>query len=248
MIKKAFIPAAGLGKRLGEQTRSRPKALVEVKGIAMLELTIQKLKKAGIQKFLVNVHHFSDQVISFLREHNHFDADITISDETEMLLDTGGAVKKAQAFFEGKEPVLVHNVDVVSDIDLKKLEGVHHSKNALVTLSVRDRDSSRKLLFDDEMRLVGWKHITKGEFKWAKAPVDGYMEYAFSGIYLASAGFAAELPMTGKFSIIDAWLKMADKNNIQGYLDDSANWFDLGTPDKLRKAEAFIDRLNSDRK
>jgi len=237
---KAFIPAAGLGTRLGPFTKEKPKALIEVNGKTMLELTVERLKKQGIRQFMLNVHHFSQQVIQYLENKNNFGVEIKISDESAELLDTGGAIQKAADFFQGTEPVLVHNVDVISEVDFSQLEKYHSSKKALATLCVRKRKSSRALLFNDEMELTGWTNKHTNQFKWVTHPVSNFRSFAYSGIYLANPAFATLLPFTGKFSIIDAWLEMAEREKIIGYLDESALWFDLGTPEKIREAEKVL--------
>jgi len=244
MIGKAFIPAAGLGTRLGGLTKSKPKALVEVKGTPMLELTIERLKKAGVNKFLVNVHHFGDEVIDFIHQKNHFGVDLQISDERSQLLDTGGALVKAKSFFEGNEAVLVHNVDVISEIDYHALLRWHKKNEASISLCVRERKSTRALLFSKLMQLKGWTNFSTGEVKWVSEALQTYQAFAFSGIYLIEPEFIDRIPFNGKFSIIDTWLEMAKTERIFGYLDLSPNWFDLGTPEKLKNAEAYLKNQN----
>lgn len=240
MIKKAFILAAGLGTRLGKITDEKPKALSEVKGTPMLKLVIEKLLKEGISEFIINIHHHGQQVLNFLNDHNNFGTTIHISDERDLLLDTGGAIAKAKEYFTGNDPVLIHNVDVISSLDLQVLDKYHINKKALATLCVRKRKSSRQLLFDDEMKLVGWHNVKTGEFKWTDSEKANYQFFAYSGIYLVNPEFARKIPFTGKFSIIDAWLKMASAHPIFGYLDDSPVWFDLGTEAKIAEAENYL--------
>lgn len=244
MIGKAFIPAAGLGTRLEELTRHKPKALVEVNGTPMLELTIERLKKAGVNKFLVNVHHFGDEVIDFIHQKNHFGVDLQISDERSKLLDTGGALVKAKPFFEGNEAVLVHNVDVISEVDYNALLDWHKKNEAGVSPCVRQRKSTRALLFSEMMQLRGWANFKTSEIKWVISPLQNYLELAFSGIYLIEPGFVNRIPFKGKFSIIETWLEMAKTERIFGYLDSSPNWFDLGTPGKLKIAETYLKNQN----
>lgn len=240
MIGKAFIPAAGLGTRLGKVTNTKPKTLIEVGGKPMLELTIERLKKNGIRNFLVNVHHFGDDVVTFIKHNNNFGVNIQISDERNELLDTGGAILKAKSFFAGDEPVLVHNVDVISEVDFEDLLIRHEKQNALATLCVRKRDSGRALLFDESLRLKGWANLESQQFKWVKERPKNFQTFAFSGIYLLSPKFAAKIPFRGKFSIIDAWLTMAKTEKVYGYHDRTPNWFDLGTPEKIRIAENYL--------
>lgn len=246
MIGKAFIPAAGLGTRLGDLSKYRPKALVEVGGVPMLELTIERLKKKGINNFVVNVHHFGDEVIDFIKQKNYFGVDLQISDEQSELLDTGGAILKAASFFEGNQPILVHNVDVISEVDFQELSDWHNNQNALVSLCVRKRESGRALLFDDEMLLKGWANLEKNEFRWVNNPIDNFQSFAFNGIYLFSPNFPKKFPFQGKFSIIDAWLQMAKTENISGFYDQSLNWFDLGTVEKIKLAENYLSKTASE--
>jgi len=237
---KAMILAAGLGTRLGELTTDKPKALIPVNGIPMLGLVIGQLKKQGIRKFLVNVHHFGDRVIEYIEKNEQFGVDIEISDERNELLDTGGAIRKAKEFFMEDEPVLVHNVDVISDINLKNLMAHYLKTGACATLVVRKRKSGRALLFDDKMQLTGWADLEKKNYKWVNGPVEKFITFAYSGIWMAGREFVEKLPFSGKFSIIDAWLEMAKTERIIGWSDTSAYWFDLGTPEKIRAAEDFL--------
>jgi len=234
---KAIILAAGLGSRLKKITNNKPKALVEVNGKTMLELTIQNLKQQGVTEFLINIHHFGESIIDFLTTHNNFGVSITISDERKKLLDTGGAILKAHSFIKGKEPVLVHNVDIISDIKITNLLNYHVKTGSIATLCVRKRDSGRGLIFNENMHLVGWTNIEKSEFKWVSNIYNNYNLFAFSGIYMISPQFTEEIQQKGKFSIIDTWLKIAKSKYISGYIDSSDIWHDLGTIEKINQAE-----------
>lgn len=237
---KAMILAAGMGTRLGKLTENKPKALVEINGVAMLESLILRLKAKGIKQYMVNVHHFGEQVIDFLHKNKNFGTDISISDEREELLDTGGAIKKAAAFFNGTEPVLVHNVDVYSEIDLEAMLDFHLKMQAFATICVRRRKSSRVLIFNSKNQLTGWVNLDENQFKWVEKQTASYQTYAYNGIFIASPGFAAQIPFSGRFSIIDCWLKMAKTNKIEAYLDESPAWFDLGSEEKITAAEQFL--------
>lgn len=239
---KAFILAAGLGTRLGALTSDKPKALVKVNGKSMLENLILHLKTKGIKQFLVNVHHFSDKIIQHTKEKNNFGVDITFSDESHELLDTGGAILKASDFFKGNETILVHNVDVASGLNLTEMESYHEQKSALATLSVRKRNSGRALLFNEKMQLGGWANLTQDNYKWVQHPLPHFSSFAYSGIFLAQPEFVKKLPFTGCFSIIDAWLKMASTERIVGFEDQSSYWFDLGTKEKIQSAEGYLKR------
>jgi NDP-sugar pyrophosphorylase family protein len=161
---KAMIFAAGLGTRLLNETSNKPKALVEVGGKTLLQHTIEKLKNEGVTEIVVNVHHFSEKIKTFLNE-NDFGIKIHISDETEKLLDTGGGLKKATAFFTGNEPVIIHNVDIINNLSLKKTAEFHKKSGALATVVVRKRQTQRYLKFDADNRLVGWINKKNGETK-----------------------------------------------------------------------------------
>ena len=237
---KAFILAAGLGTRLGELTKDRPKALVEINGEELLALTIRRLKDQGFTEFVVNIHHHGEMVMDFLKKHDNFGVSIQISDECDRLLDTGGALVKAAQYLSGDEPVLVHNVDIISEVNFRELLAFHAKQQALATLCVRERTSERALLFDYQRQLIGWTNKKTGEFKWSISPVTDYLSYAFSGIYVISPGFIREIRQKGKFSIVDTWLKLAGKHKISGYLDKSEHWFDLGTPEKIKMAELTL--------
>ena len=244
MVNKAFILAAGLGSRLGKHSENKPKALVQIAGKPMLQTTIETLKKAGISEFVINIHHLGRQVIDFLEEHEHFNVQITISDERDELLDTGGALLKAAKYIRNDETILVHNVDVISDVDFNALYHDHIHKRALASLCVRNRNSSRVLLFNDEMKLVGWKNNSTNEIKWVRKKSDDYNPFAFSGIYMINTEIIDKIAFTGKFSIIDAWLKLAYENNIYGFVDYSDYWFDLGTVEKIKEAENYLKKKN----
>jgi len=234
---KAIILAAGLGSRLKNITNNKPKALVEVNGKTMLELVLQNLKKQGVTNFLINIHHFGDSIIDFLALNNNFGVNITISDERDKLLDTGGAILKARNFIKGNEPVFVHNVDIISDVKIIDLLNYHTQSGSIATLCVRKRNSGRGLLFDENMHLVGWTNIEKHQFKWVSNIYKDYNLFAFSGIYIISPEFVNEIKQTGKFSIIDTWLNVAKNNCISGFVDYSQTWHDLGTVEKISVAE-----------
>jgi NDP-sugar pyrophosphorylase family protein len=239
---KAMILAAGLGTRLGELTAAKPKALVEINGVTMLEGLILRLKEQGISQFLINVHHYGEQIIDFIQEKKNFGVEIQISDERKELLDTGGAIKKAAAFFEGSEPVLVHNVDVYSELNLTKLLDYHLEMESMATLCVRKRSSGRALMFSNKKQLVGWVNLDECIYKWVKEPMTNFETYAYNGVFIADAKFAGKIPYRGKFSIIDCWLEMAKTKKIIGFFDESPAWFDFGSVEKIQLAEQFLQR------
>jgi NDP-sugar pyrophosphorylase family protein len=230
---KAMVFAAGLGTRLRPLTNDRPKALVEVGGRTMLELTLERLRVFGVHEVILNVHHFAEKVIEYLRRRESFGMRIETSRE-DVLLDTGGGLKKAAWFFlEGgsDEPFIVHNVDVISNIDLAGMVRYHRQRGALATLAVQARRTSRPLLFDEE-----------GMFRGRALPADsahppGIQALAFSGIHVLSPSIFGKITEDGAFSIIDTYVRLAALGEkIVGYRADECYWRDLGRPQNVEQA------------
>lgn len=234
---KAMILAAGLGTRLKPLTDHKPKALVEIAGKPMLEWVILKLIKTGIKEIIINVHHYPEQVLSFLEEKKNFGIDIAISDESDALLDSGGAILKASSFLNNDEAFLVHNVDVVTDLDISALAKYHAQKQALATLAVRQRQSSRYLLFDSTMRLKAWQNTSTGQHIGLKqTPEMPLKPLAFSGVYLISPKISPLITETACFPVIEMFLRLAPEYLIQGYCHDEGWWFDLGKEANMKEA------------
>ena len=237
---KAMIFAAGLGTRLQNETITKPKALVEIGGKPLLQRAIEKLKKEFISEIVVNVHHFSDLVISFIKEKD-FGIPVHISDETENLLDTGGGLKKAARFFVGAEPVLVYNVDIISNMNFSQLIAEHRKSGALVTLVVRNRKTQRYFKFDAEKRLVGWINRKTGETKVSNSEnFDKAIEMAYSGIHIFNPEIFPLMPETDHFSVADFYLELAKTQKIMGFYDDSDLWMDVGKPEQLMEARKLF--------
>ncbi|MEI6274677.1 MAG: nucleotidyltransferase family protein [Prolixibacteraceae bacterium] len=236
---KAFILAAGLGTRLAPFTLDRPKALVELNGITLLERAIRKVNELDVSEIIINVHHFGDQIIEFLQSGNNFNLPILVSDEREQLLDTGGAILKAKNLLGTTEPFLLYNVDVLSAMNLTALSAFHSQNKGLATLAVRERKTDRYLLFDRDMMLSGWKNVKTGEEKISR-PCAAPGNFAFSGIQIIEPGIFSLITETGKFSIIDLYLRLAKSESIYGYPDTSEIWMDLGKPDQLAAAEKML--------
>ena len=231
-----MIVAAGLGTRLFPHTQSTPKALVKINNKTFLEIAIRKFIKIGVEDIIVNVHHFPDQIITFLKENKNFGINISISDERDQLLDTGGGIKKASWFFEDSDPFFVHNVDVLTDLDLMKMWKFHKDNNTLATLAVRNRETSRYLLFDNSYVLGGWENIKTGE----QILIDKTQELqrlAFSGIHIIDPAIFGELSEEGRFSIINAYLRLASEHRIVAFEHNESAWVDIGTPEKLEEAK-----------
>jgi len=237
---KAMIFAAGLGTRLQNETAEKPKALVEIGGKPLLQRVIEKLKTEGITEIVVNVHHFSELVISFIKQ-NNFGIPIHISDETENLLDTGGGLKKASCYFTEVEPVLVYNVDIISNMNISQLIAEHRKSGALVTLVVRNRETQRYFKFDAEKRLVGWINRKTGETKVSNSEnFDKAIEMAYSGIHIFNPEIFPLMPETDHFSVADFYLELAKTQKIMGFYDDSDLWMDVGKPEQLMEARKLF--------
>ena len=241
---KAMIFAAGLGTRLKPLTDHMPKALVPVAGKPMLEHVILKLKDAGFDEIVINVHHFANQIIDFLKTNDNFGITIHISDETDCLLDTGGGIQKAASFFTDGEPFLVHNVDILSNTDLKGLYEYHLTSGNDATLLVSPRKTVRYLLFDNENRLCGWVNKDTLQTKpegFVYCP-ERQKEYAFSGIHVISPTLFNYMGdgWTGKFSIMDFYLQTCRDARLGGYAKEDLQLIDIGKPETLKKAEEFI--------
>ncbi|MEJ8762923.1 nucleotidyltransferase family protein [Phocaeicola sp. HCN-40430] len=244
---KAMIFAAGLGSRLKPLTDHMPKALVPVAGKPMLEHVILKLKASGCTEIVINIHHFGEQIIDFLQANQNFGLTIHLSDERDCLLDTGGGILKASSFFTGEEPFLVHNVDILSDTDLKALYEYHlHSGNQATLLASR-RQTTRYLLFDQDKNLCGWVNKSTGQTKPEGFTVnpDKHREYAFSGIHVFSPSLFPYMKQgwQGKFSIMDFYLQACQDARIGGYLSEHLHLIDIGKPETLVQAESFLAQL-----
>lgn len=222
---EGFILAAGLGTRLRPLTNDRPKALVEVGGATLLEHTIHRLERAGIRHLVVNIHHFADRMVDFIGSHT-WEAAVDISDERELLLDTGGGLKKASALFSGRENVLVHNVDILSDIDLCEVERQHREQENLVTLCVSRRQTKRMLAFDESGLLLG-------------RAVEGL---AFSGISVVSPELFALLPEADHpYPVIDEYIRLSREGyRIGSFVHPADHWLDVGKPETLKLANTFF--------
>ena len=243
---KAMILAAGLGTRLRPLTDDRPKALAEVAGHTLLEITLTRLRSFGIREVIINVHHFADMILDYLNENNYFGMRIEISRE-EVLLDTGGGLKKAAWFFlEGSQPsggpFLLHNVDVISTIDLGRMVQFHTENGALATLAVQKRETSRCLLFDESLQLCGRR--AGGEQKTELVRSVARMEaLAFSGIHVVSPRLFAMMREEGVFSIITSYLRLAaQEERIMAFRADQYYWRDLGRPADLVQAAQDLEQ------
>jgi NDP-sugar pyrophosphorylase family protein len=239
---KAMILAAGLGTRLRPLTDDRPKALVEVAGRTLLEITLSRLRQFGVDQVIINVHHLADMVVEHLRKNDNFGMRIEISRE-ELLLDTGGGLKKAAWFFLDSnapdEPFILHNVDVISTIDLRRMLRFHEKHQALATLAVQQRETSRYLLFDEHFRLSGRLSGKDQQAEFVNSSQQLQVQaLAFSGIHVVSPGLLPLMTEEGVFSIITSYLRLAGQGQkILAFRADEYQWRDLGKTGNVAKAE-----------
>jgi len=240
---KAMILAAGLGTRLRPLTDDRPKALVEINGRTLLEITLSRLRSFGVREVIINVHHFADLIVEYLKTNDNFGMRIEVSRE-EALLDTGGGLKKAAYFFAGEsvkgsgrseEPFILHNVDVLSTIDLRRMVQFHNENHALATLAVQQRKTSRYLLFDDRLQLCGRRSgADQPEFVAGRQQAQAL---AFSGIHVISPRLLTMMNEEGAFSIVASYLRLAAQGEkLLAFRADEYYWRDLGNPENLAQA------------
>ena len=231
---KAMILAAGLGTRLKPFTLEHPKALFEYNGQTLLRHAIEHLRSAGISEIIVNVHHFANQIVDYLELNKNFDCKITISDETDVLLETGGGVSKASWYFRDGMDFIVRNVDIISDLDLQKMANFHKQSKSIATLAIRDRKTSRYFLFNQSMQLCGWENRNSNEKIFIET-IDNNLNskfissFAFSGIQILNPTIFQLITEHGKFSLTNLYLRLAKDCKISGYLEDGNVWKDIGS-------------------
>lgn len=251
---KALIFAAGLGTRLKPWTDFHPKALAPVGGRPMLGRVIEKLKGCGIREFVVNVHHFADQIADYLRQQDNLGVDITLSDESDLLLDTGGGLLYARRLLGGSEPVLIHNADILTDFDLGAMQSHACASGAMATLLVKERHTQRYLAFDSAGRMRGWRNLATGQVRPDGADLDGCCLRAFGGVHIVSSEIFDRLAIYNesllsnearrdtldgvcKFSITDFYIDNCHANDFMAYEPATPyNWIDIGKADSLDQA------------
>jgi len=237
---KAMILAAGLGTRLKPLTDTRPKALLPLAGKPLLYYIIKKLISEGINQIIINVHHFHELIIDYIIAEKNFGINIVFSME-DTLLDTGGGLKKASLFFDDDQPFILHNADVLSEIDLQKMMDYHNKKKSLATVAVRHRKTSRYLLFNQKNILVGWQSLETGKRALVGPATHDPQKLSFMGIHIISPKIFPLLPTEHKFSIINAYLDLATrKHHIVGYKNDADFWLDVGRKENLQQAEEYL--------
>ena len=236
---KAMILAAGLGTRLKPFTDKHPKALAVINGKTLLQRNIEYLASFGITDVLVNVHHFPNQITDAIKKNKGFGSNITISDEKDQVLETGGGLLKAKDYFDAKESFVLINVDVLTDLNLRRMIKDHNSSKALATLAVTHRETSRYFLFDELENLCGWKNIKTGEQKISKER-SKLCEKAFSGIHIISAEIFPLIKMKGKFSMVDVYLDLCKTHCIMAFDHSTSKFIDVGKPESIAIAEEIF--------
>jgi len=238
-VGSALILAAGLGSRLKPWTDHHPKALAVVNGKTLLQRNIEYLQKHGIYEVIVNVHHFAEQIISAIKKNKGWGSTVTVSDETDAVLETGGGLKKAGWYFAGEQNFVVMNVDILTDMNLSEMMEQHQMLQPLATLAVSDRETSRYFLFDDQHILSGWRNKQTGEERISRN-ADIFFQKAFSGIHIINPSIFSLIKQEGKFSLVDVYLDLSKDRIISSYDHTGAKLIDVGKPESILKAEAVF--------
>lgn len=237
---RAMVLAAGVGSRLRPLTDKKPKALVEVGGVPLLEIVIRRLIRAGVDAAIVNVHHLPDQIEAFLKAKRSFGIRIELSRE-DVLLETGGGLKKAEPFLADTRPFFLHNADILTDLDLGALYKAHLKRSPLATLAVRRRETSRRFLFDQEGLLRGWESAADERVEWTGGPVAAAERLAFDGVHVISPAIFDKLTETGAFPLTPAYLRLArEGETFRAFRTDGSYWQTIGDPERLEQAEQHV--------
>lgn len=234
-IKQGMILAAGLGTRFKPWTDQHPKALAVINGKSLLQRNIEYLQQVGIYEVVVNVHHFAGQIMQAIRQHDGWGSQVTISDETDAVLETGGGLKKAAPLFNDA-PVVVINVDILTDLDLGAMIRFHELEAPLATLAMTNRVTSRYFLFDEDNILCGWRNTKTGEEKITR-PITPLIQKAFSGVHIIDPALFPLITQEGKFSIVDVYLQLARQHTIKGFDHSYSKFIDVGKPEAVPIAE-----------
>ena len=237
---KAMIFTGGLESSPRPRTALKPKALLEINHEPLLGMLIRRLSEAGFNEIIINVHHFADRIKDFINQENFEGIRIEISDETDLILDSGGGLKKVSWFFNDERPFLLYNLEILSDIDLAGLYCNHSCSGALVTLVVRNRESERFMLFNEEMNLCGWENNKTREYFMARRSDIRLHRYAFSRIQIVSPLIFSLINERGAFSLVELYLRLASHHHIRGYPDNESIWMDLAKKEGLLEAEKLF--------
>ncbi len=237
---KALLFAAGLGTRLKPFTEKHPKALATVHGKTLLEWNLRYLYRFGIEDVIVNVHHFADQIEETLRENDGFGSRVTISDERDAILETGGGLLKAASFFDGEDAFVVMNVDALTNLDLSAMLEQHRRQTPAATLAIQRRETSRFLLFDESLRLCGWRNIGPPLIERTARSCAETKGFGFVGVQILTPAFLRSIGRSGKFSIIDAYMDAAPEHDVMGFDCTDALFIDVGKPESLARAATIF--------
>jgi NDP-sugar pyrophosphorylase family protein len=229
---KAMILAAGRGTRMLPLTENTPKPLIEVQGVPLLQHTIQYLKFYGVTEIIINVHHFPEQIIDFVKKNGHFGIRIEFSFESDTLLDTGGGLYKARHFFNDNKPFILTSSDVITDLNLSELYEFHKQNNPIATLAVKHRNSSRDFIFDENHRLCGWHNNMTGETRLIRS-VEKQIRIGFSTIHMINPVLFGLMTERDSFSIVDVYLRLAPEYPILGFEHNMSAWFECGRIENL---------------
>jgi N-acetyl-alpha-D-muramate 1-phosphate uridylyltransferase len=233
---KAMILAAGLGSRLKPWTDHHPKALAVVNGKSLLQRNIEYLQKYGITDVVINVHHFADQIQKSIADNNGWGSKITISDETNEVLETGGGLWKAQSLLQNSKNFVLMNVDMLTDLDLHRMIQQHETQDSLATLAITNRTSSRVFLFNRANELCGWRNKTNGEEKIMN-PINELQEFAFSGFHIIKSDIFKHITQRGKFGMVDVYLSLCASQKMMGFDHSGGKLLDVGKPESIAIAE-----------
>ena len=233
---RAMLLAAGLGTRLKPFTDQHPKALAIVNGRSLLQRNIDYLKGSGVTDIIINVHHFSEEIVAFIQHKDNFGINIRVSNESDRVLETGGGLMKASWFFSEATPFILMNVDILTDLDIRGMYKQHLESIAIATLAVSMRPTSRYLLFDNDNLLSGWRNVKTSEERISRQRTE-YIARAFSGIHIISPRIFQMIKLTGKFSMIDVYLELAKHESIIGFDHSGSKFIDVGTPQSIIDAE-----------
>lgn len=236
----AMLLAAGFGTRLKPFTDHHPKALAEVNGKTLLQRNIEYLQQFGIYEVIVNVHHFAEQIIKKIKDNNGWGSNISISDETDAILETGGGLKRASWFFKQEQDFVLMNVDILTDLHLDEMVAAHKNSNALATLATTNRETSRYFLFNEENNLCGWKNVKTGEEKVMRQD-ENLNPKAFSGIHVINSEiFSLMQQQQPKFSMVDVYLSLCTENKILSFDHSTSKFIDVGKPESLQQAASLF--------
>jgi NDP-sugar pyrophosphorylase family protein len=243
LVMTAMLFAAGLGTRLQPLTQNLPKVLVPVNGVPLLERNIIALKNAGFTRIIINVHYRAMQIVEFLKANQNFGVDIIISDESDLLLDTGGGLKKVATMLTSEPFVVLQNADILCPINYALLIEYHQQQLALATLAVSTRSSSRNLLFNNSQNLVGWVNTQQNSYRWCNLPENDYTMGAFNGVHVVDPMIINYFSQQPVFSIIDTYLKAAKAQPVKAFWCNMAYWFDVGSIEKLENANQYFAKV-----